>query len=86
MTTSMTRTGLPEMAGPMPSAIQFEVHHSTRARRARLHAAPPRRADALLCGTEHRTRAQATNFKETHHALIARTRQDGIAAAAIDPH
>ena len=40
----------------------------------------------LLCGTEHRTRVQATNFKETHHALIARTRQDGIAAAAIDPH
>ena len=28
----------------MPNAIRFEVHHPTRARRARLHAAPPRRA------------------------------------------
>ena len=28
----------------MPNAIRFEVHHPTRARRARLHAAPTRRA------------------------------------------
>jgi nucleotide-binding universal stress UspA family protein len=28
----------------MPNAIRFDVHHPTRARRARLHAAPTRRA------------------------------------------
>ena len=44
MTTMMTGTALPGMAVTMPNATQFEAHHPTHARRARLRAAPPHRA------------------------------------------
>lgn len=40
----------------------------------------------LLCGPDDRTKLRTTDFKETHHALMARTQHDGVAAAAVHSH
>ena len=69
MTTMMTGTVIPAMAVAMPNAIQFEVHHPTRARRARLHAAPPHRAGK---------RSEPTTCRRLTRILVA---TDGTAAS-----
>jgi nucleotide-binding universal stress UspA family protein len=66
--TGMTATGLPEMAVTMPNAIEFEVHHRTRAARG-LDAAPRHRAD---------TRSEPSTSHRLSRILVA---TDGTAAS-----
>ena len=53
----------------MPNAIRFEIHHPTRARRARVTATPPRRAG---------TRSEVSTTRRLARILVA---TDGTSAS-----